>query len=155
MGDFPGHAAAGTIWILYGFWHFLNITARFLGKEQQPFRSSIYFTICGVPLESVAKLLGMITAMYQADLAHLTIYACFASAAFLELLDHYRFHLPPKTTYLTTMLAFANEAVQLQAHNHGRHPVDAQLHQILIGLIVLTVVALHYVHTVSTFSQLH
>jgi hypothetical protein len=63
---------------------------------------------------------------------HATMYAAFGIGAIVEILVHYKVHVPLGLEFITGIFAFAIEALLFQFHLHGRDDLDIHIHVLLI-----------------------
>jgi hypothetical protein len=63
---------------------------------------------------------------------HATMYAAFGIGAIVEILVHYKVHVPLRLEIITGIFAFGIEGLLFQFHLHGKNDLDIHIHVLLI-----------------------
>jgi hypothetical protein len=67
-----------------------------------------------------------------ANAQHVTMYSAFLIGSIVELLMHYKVHLPQRLDHICGIFAFAAEGILFQFHLHGRDDLDIHIHTLLV-----------------------
>ena len=67
-----------------------------------------------------------------ANAQHVTMYSAFLVGAIVELLIHYKVHLPHRIDHICGIFAFLVEGLLFQFHLHGRDDLDIHIHTLLV-----------------------
>ncbi|KAF2364112.1 hypothetical protein FHG87_005125, partial [Trinorchestia longiramus] len=153
MGRLSGHLLPGFFFICFGLWWSYNIFYRYFvskkeavvigrGRKNIKFKSVLLFPCngcCGgAPVEAilivVATTIGflgeLVTGFKGGEFAnvgnsqHMSMYFFYGLMAFVNILLHYKFSIPPGTDYAVALLALLNEGLLFANHLHGRPPLD-------------------------------
>ncbi|KAI1288384.1 Transmembrane protein 45B [Halotydeus destructor] len=166
MGSFIGHLVPGLFLCFFATrWTFLS-WYRYFTYDPSNNRTS-GSPVCqasypcplgrGVPLEGLVKVvacsIGMVgeymTAfvgghfVYMGNVQHFAMYFFFAINGLADIAAHYRTTwVPPGSDYATMAVATFVQGLLFAFHLHGRVPLDAQVHQLLIIAIFMTLAAI-------------
>ena len=66
------------------------------------------------------------------SLQHATMYSAFLIGSIVEILTHYKVHLPHRLDYICGILSFSVEALLFKFHSHGVDEIDVLMHTLLI-----------------------
>ncbi|XP_073929085.1 transmembrane protein 45A-like isoform X2 [Castor canadensis] len=154
MGDFPGHALAGSFFFIMGLWwstksilmHVCKKQKRacFLGSKALFHRSEILegMVIVGMVLTGIVCLQSAATSKEGQWVRilrwhHLTIYLFYGLCGVVNILCFTITSLPVSLTKLMLSNAFFADAFTLYNHTHGREMVDIFVHQLLTFATIL------------------
>ncbi|XP_047740770.1 transmembrane protein 45B isoform X2 [Hyalella azteca] len=161
MGRLSGHLLPGFFFISFALWWAYNIFFRYYVSRKEAvingrsrkclrYKSSLLFpchTCCnGAPVEAflivAATTIGIIGELVTGfrggqfvnvgNTQHMSMYFFFGLMAFVNILLHYKFSIPPSTDYAVALLAIVNEALLFANHLHGRPPMDVLVHTLLL-----------------------
>lgn len=167
MGDFVGHMIPSSVYLLLAVWWSFVISVKFARWQikQKPYKGSMtqpFFFLASThlrtfPLESLLKLVALLALtinnlvagiyylghgkfyMEMLNAHHCMMFAGFMLAAIVEILVHYRAHIPPKSEYVFNGLGFMIQFLIMADHKSPE--LQWKLHQSWLLLIGLTLVA--------------
>lgn len=164
MGSLPGHLLPGTFFICFAIWWTTQLWKRkcLCNLKQVSFYSTatwpcLYGKLLDIPVEGtvkiVATVVGMAGEIFAAfdygsssrvvsigDIQHVTMYAFFCLSGVCDVLQAKWSGMPPGGDYMAAALAFSVEALLFSFHLHGRAMLDTQIHLLLVGTVLATVI---------------
>ncbi|XP_078670442.1 transmembrane protein 45B-like isoform X3 [Branchiostoma floridae x Branchiostoma belcheri] len=161
MGNFPGHATPGSIFLFFAIWWTIRYSVMWASRMGGRKTSSavcwknaplVCRFLSRVPMEGLCKILFPLTGLLGEQMAahwtlidpvtgqfhmlgnwqHTTMYLFFALSGFCDVLIALKAPVPSGIDHLSMSLAYAVEGVLFFYHLHGRADLDVRLHKLLL-----------------------
>ncbi|XP_019641382.1 PREDICTED: transmembrane protein 45B-like [Branchiostoma belcheri] len=161
MGNFPGHATPGSIFLFFAIWWTIRYSVMWASRMGGRKTSSavcwknaplLCRFLSRVPMEGLCKILFPLTGLLGEQMAahwtlidpvtgqfhmlgnwqHTTMYLFFALSGFFDVLIALKAPVPSGIDHLSMSLAYAVEGVLFFYHLHGRADLDVRLHKLLL-----------------------